>query len=235
MNYHALVPAAGSGVRFGAGVLKQYQSLCGVPMLRHALVTLCAVPAIERVFVVLAPDDGHWDDYDWRDLGKLTVLRCGGETRAMSVCAGLRAMADQVGADDWVLVHDAARPCLSVAQVERLIAEVSNDPVGGILATPLADTLKRSERREGVARIAATVPRDELWQAQTPQMFRHAMLLDALEYAPTVTDEASALEALGLKPRLVVADPSNLKVTWPGDLALAEAILNSRAGRERAP
>jgi len=235
MTYHALVPAAGGGTRLGAGLPKQYVPLCGQPLLRHALTTLCAVPAIARVFVVLAPDDPYWDRYDWSDLGKLAVLRCGGQTRASSVCAGLRAMVAQVRADDWVLVHDAARPCLRVAQVERLIDEVGNDRVGGLLATPLADTLKRGECREGVARVTATVPREDLWQAQTPQMFRHAMLLHALEYAPAVTDEASALEALGLRPLLVAADASNLKVTWPGDLILAEAILFARQRAAGAP
>ena len=161
---------------------------------------------------------------------KLHVLRCGGDTRADSVANGLRAMAGELGGraelgDDWVLVHDAARPCLTVAMVENLIAEVGEDDAGGLLAIPVADTLKRADDN---GRIRQTVSRDGLWQAQTPQMFRHRLLLDALDFAPQVTDEASAIETLGLLPRLVAADVSNLKVTWPLDLQLAEWILQNR-------
>jgi 2-C-methyl-D-erythritol 4-phosphate cytidylyltransferase len=164
---------------------------------------------------------------------KLCVLRCGGDTRAQSVANGLRAMAGELGdpsgiGDDWVLVHDAARPCLTVAMVETLIAEVGEDDAGGLLAVPVADTLKRADEN---GRVQQTVPRDGLWQAQTPQMFRHRLLLDALDFAPQVTDEASAIETLGLLPRLVAADASNLKVTYPLDLQLAEWILQ---GREKA-
>ncbi|MCX7155092.1 MAG: 2-C-methyl-D-erythritol 4-phosphate cytidylyltransferase [Rhodocyclales bacterium] len=238
MTYHALVPAAGSGSRMGAlsgrAMPKQYLPLAGQPMIRHALATLCATPAIANVFVVLAPDDIHWPAAAMAELGpKLRVLRCGGDTRAHSVANGLRAMADELGdhagiGNDWVLVHDAARPCLTVAMVENLIAEVGEDDAGGLLAVPVADTLKRSDEN---SRIRQTVSRDGLWQAQTPQMFRHHLLLDALDFAPQVTDEASAIEALGLSPRLVAADASNLKVTYPLDLQLAEWILENRAKR----
>lgn len=225
MAYYALVPAAGGGARLGGTCPKQYQLLVGQPLIRHALAALAAVPAIARIFVVLAPDDRHWDGFDWGDLAtRLTVLRCGGATRAESVANGLKWMT-ALAADDWVLVHDAARACLSPAQVVKLMAEVGDDPVGGLLAVPVADTLKRAQ--EG-ARVAATVPREGLWQAQTPQMFRHAMLLDALEFAPAVTDEASAIEALGLHPRLVESDATNLKVTYPLDLQLAGWILKNR-------
>jgi 2-C-methyl-D-erythritol 4-phosphate cytidylyltransferase len=224
-SYFALVPAAGGGSRMGAQIPKQYLSLAARPLIRHALATLCAVPLIERVFVVLAPDDEYWPEEEFADLAaKLRVLRCGGATRAESVANGLRAMTDIVSADDWVLVHDAARACLSVDHVESLIRAVGNDAVGGILAVPVADTLKR----EAWGRIAATVPRENLWQAQTPQMFRHRMLSTALANAPAVTDEAGAVEALGLKPKLVAADTINLKVTFPLDLQLAEWILANR-------
>lgn len=209
---------------------KQYLTLAGRPMIRHALDALSSVSGIERIFVVLAPDDTRWDSFDWREFeSRLTVLRCGGATRAESVTHGLRAMREQVGADDWILVHDAARVCLTRAHVEKLIAEVGNDPVGGLLAVPVADTLKRAQElsADGV-RVAATVPREGLWQAQTPQMFRYGLLAEALEYAPVVTDEASAIEALGLRPRLVAADATNLKVTYPLDLQLAEWILQNR-------
>jgi len=230
MTYFALVPAAGGGARMGGDCPKQYLPLAGQPLLRHTLGVLAAVPAIAQVFVVLAPDDTHWDGFDWRDLEpRLSILRCGGATRAESVTQGLRAMREQVGADDWILVHDAARVCLTRVHVEKLIAEVGNDPVGGLLAVPVADTLKRAQdlSSDGV-RVAATVPREGLWQAQTPQMFRYGLLAEALEYAPAVTDEASAIEALGLRPRLVAADATNLKVTYPLDLQLAEWILQNR-------
>ena len=230
MTYFALVPAAGGGARLGGDCPKQYQPLAGQPLIRHALATLAAVPAIARIFVVLSPDDQYWDGFDWGDLmQRLTVLRCGGATRAASVANGLKAMVapdSPVAAEDWVLVHDAARACLTPAHVEKLLAEVGDDPVGGLLAVPLADTLKRADAQG--CRVAATVPREGLWQAQTPQMFRYAQLVDALEHAPSVTDEASAIEALGLHPRLVEADATNLKVTYPLDLQLAEWILQNR-------
>lgn len=227
MKYFALVPAAGGGTRMGGECPKQYLPLAGVPLMRHALQTLAGVPAISRVFVVLAPDDNLWDSFDWHDLAdRLTVLRCGGAQRAASVANGLRAMRAAVASDDWVLVHDAARCCLTRAHVERLIAEVGDDPVGGLLAVPVADTLKRAGEER---RVAATVARDGLWQAQTPQMFRHGMLLGALGAAPhSVTDEASAVEALGLQPKLVAADATNFKVTYPLDLQLAGWILANR-------
>ncbi len=232
MAYFALVPAAGGGSRMGAARPKQYLPLLGKPLIRHALETLCAVPRIAKVYVVLAADDDEWERHDWSALsGRLAVLRCGGATRAESVTNGLKAMAASVDADDWVLVHDAARACLTTAQVERLIAEVGEDEAGGILAVPVADTLKRATGVVGDTRIEATVPREDLWQAQTPQMFRHALLMDALEFAPAVTDEASAVEALGLRPKLVAADATNLKVTYPLDLHLAEWILLHRNDR----
>jgi 2-C-methyl-D-erythritol 4-phosphate cytidylyltransferase len=197
-------------------------------MIGHALRALCATPAIANVFVVLSPNDTLWPAADMAALGsRLKVLRCGGETRAQSVTNGLQAMAVELGdiADDWVLVHDAARPCLTVSMVEKLIAEVGIDDAGGLLAVPVADTLKRAEAGD---RIVETVPRANLWQAQTPQMFRHRLLLEALRNAPQVTDEAGAVEALGYSPRLVAADASNLKVTYPLDLQLAEWIVQNR-------
>ncbi len=208
---------------------KQYLPLAGQPMIWHALSTLCATPAIANVFVVLAPDDMLWPAAQMAALGpKLRILRCGGDTRAHSVANGLRRMAVELGdiGNDWVLVHDAARPCLTVAMVEKLIAEVGEDDAGGLLAIPVADTLKHAFNG---GRILRTVSRENLWQAQTPQMFRHRLLLDGLGVAPQVTDEASAIEALKLSPRLVAADASNLKVTYPLDLQLAEWILQNRA------
>jgi 2-C-methyl-D-erythritol 4-phosphate cytidylyltransferase len=229
----ALVPAAGSGTRMGGERPKQYLPLADRPLIFHALKTLCAVPRIAKVFVVLAPDDVEWKRLDWTSLGpKLTPLFCGGATRAESVRNGLRATASQVQAQDWMLVHDAARPCLATWHVDALIDGVGNDDEGGILAIPVADTLKRAD--EGGS-IVATVPRADLWQAQTPQMFRHAYLRRALETHgndPGVTDEASAMEAMGFRPKLVAADLTNLKVTYPLDLHLASWILRHRGDEE---
>ena len=226
MSYYALVPAAGSGARMGGERPKQYLPLLGQPLIRHTLAALCGIAALDAVFVVLSPGDEEWQQHDWSAFGdRLQPLFCGGASRAESVANGLRAIADCAFPDDWVLVHDAARACLSGPQVDRLIAEVGADPVGGILAVPVADTLKRAGADQ---RIAATVARDGLWQAQTPQMFRHGLLLEALTRCPQVTDEASALEFLGYAPRLVQGDASNLKVTFPQDLELAAMILAKR-------
>lgn len=225
-NYFAIVPAAGSGARFGAATPKQYLSLLGKPLLYHTLCALCAAPSLQRVTVVLSPEDAFWPDYDWTVLGgKLETVFRGGATRAESVRAGLAALATAATDDDWVLVHDAARPCLTERQIEEMIQALSDDPVGGLLAVPVADTLKRADPAH---RVAATVPRDGLWQAQTPQMFRYGLLSQALAQFPDVTDEAGAIEALGKQPKLVRGDAANLKVTYQADLTLAEIILRGR-------
>lgn len=223
-EFYALVPAAGSGSRMGGELSKQYLPLAGQPMIYHSLATLCASTDIDTVFVVLAPDDVHFHQYDWSRFGsKLQPLYCGGATRAESVLNGL--MASELEPEDWVLVHDAARPCLSQTQLAHLIAELRDDEVGGILAVPVADTLKRAS---ATGRIAYTENRDGLWQAQTPQMFRTGLLLQALQTAPCVTDEASAVEALGLHPRLVASESTNFKVTYAQDLQLAELLLKEK-------
>ncbi len=225
-RHFALVPAAGSGSRMGAERPKQYLPLAGRPLIAHTLEALCAVDAIDKVFVVLSMSDPEWSRHDWTALGpKLVPLFCGGATRAASVLGGLRAIAGEVEQHDWVLVHDAARPCIAPWHVGRLMDELVGDEVGGLLAVPVADTLKRAD---GHGRVAQTVSRDALWQAQTPQMFRYVMLRRALEDAHDVTDEASAIEAAGVHPKLVQGDTTNLKVTWPVDLHLAEWILASR-------
>ncbi|HQS57596.1 MAG: 2-C-methyl-D-erythritol 4-phosphate cytidylyltransferase [Gallionellales bacterium 35-53-114] len=219
--FYALVPAAGFGARMGHELPKQYHTLAGKPMIYHALATLCANPDITTVFVVLAPDDAQWRSYDWTQFGdKLQPLFCGGQTRAESVLNGL--LASELEPEDWVLVHDAARPCLSAQQLAGLLAELRDDEVGGLLAVPVADTLKRADAKQ---RVAHTESREGLWQAQTPQMFRTGLLVQALETARNVTDEASAVEALGLFPKLVSSDSSNFKVTYPQDMQLAELLL----------
>lgn len=231
MTCVALVPAAGSGSRFAANQPKQYQPLSGKPMLWHAVAALARAP-VETVFVVLAPEDKAFATYDWSAFaGKIETLYCGGETRRDSVYNGLVAAMADVQADDWVLVHDAARPCLPPADLARLFEECRNDEIGGILALPVADTVKRAGKDEaGAQRIAGTEDRAQLWLAQTPQMFRVGLLAQALRQAKgTITDEASAMEQLGLKPRLVPGSRENLKVTWPEDLALAQSILSRRS------
>lgn len=229
-RYCAIVPAAGSGARFGAEMPKQYLSVGGRPLLYHALRTLLRQPLIERVIVVLSPVDTHWQTFDWSDLpGQLTVLRQGGATRADSVRAGLAALKSQLLESDWVLVHDAARACLASQDLDALIAELAGDPVGGLLAVPLADTLKHGD---AAGRVDRTPPRDGLWQAQTPQMFRAGVLEQALAAHAAVTDESSAVEALGMKPRLVAACYPNFKVTYAADLELARLIIEAREREE---
>lgn len=226
MTYYALVPAAGSGSRMGESGPKQYLPLAGQPMIRHALATLCATPAVARVFVVLAPGDAHWPAAEMAGLGsKLGVLRCGGETRAQSVANGLRAMAGELGAidHDWVLVHDAARPGLDDEALLRLRDALAGESSGGgLLAWPVSDTVKRAGDGDSVA---ATLSREGLWLAQTPQMFRRALLQAALARHPQVTDEAGAVEAEGRPVRLVQGSLTNFKVTTGDDLALMRCLL----------
>lgn len=229
-RYFALVPAAGYGARMGGTLPKQYLPLADHSLLYHAARPLVHAPFIARVFLLLSPTDERYRRLDWRAFGaRLAALHCGGETRAASVLNGLQAVRGEVAAEDWVLVHDAARPCLDGELLQRLREEVGDDAVGGLLALPVADTLKRADA-EG--RVLRTESRADLWQAQTPQMFRYQLLLEALAEAGTgaaVTDEASALEQLGYRPKLVMGDSRNLKVTYPQDLALAELILKMAA------
>jgi len=215
-----LIPAAGSGTRAASDSPKQYATLAGQPMLWHAIRAVC-VPPVETVFVVLAPDDSAFAAHDWSAFdGRLEALYCGGETRRDSVFNGL--LAAQLQADDWVLVHDAARPCLPERDLKRLMDECGGDDVGGLLALPVADTVKRAMDH----RVVKTENRSELWLAQTPQMFRAGLLMQALQRARgPVTDEASAIEQIGLQPRVVQGSRENLKVTWPEDFAIAEALL----------
>ena len=227
----ALIPAAGSGARFAGGAPKQYATLAGKPMLWHAIRAVC-VPPVETVFVVLAADDRSFAERDWSAFdGRLEPLYCGGESRRDSVFNGLVAAMAGMSHDDWVLVHDAARPCLPLKDFNNLISEIQKDQIGGLLAMPVAETVKRAAKDEaGEQRIEGTEDRAQLWLAQTPQMFRAGLLAQALRQASgRVTDEAQAIEGLGLKPRLVAGSRENLKVTWPEDLALAEAILARRA------
>ena len=216
----ALVPAAGVGARSGADRPKQYVPLAGRPMIAHTLAALAAVPELATTLVVLSPTDDLFEPCVPGFAG--WVARCGGDSRAASVAAGLAELQRRGAAlDDWVLVHDAARCLLRPAWVQALIAACVDDPVGGLLAQPVADTLKQS--RDG--RVATTLDRSDKWAAQTPQMFRLGLLQQALQQATSATDEASAVEALGHAPLLVRASAENFKVTWPEDFALAERLL----------
>lgn len=230
MSIYALIPAAGRGTRLSDLAPKQYLPLAGRPMLWHAVRAVC-VPPVESVFVVLAATDRAFATHDWSAFaGKLEPLYCGGETRRDSVYNGLVAAMAAVGANDWMLVHDAARPCLPRKDLDTLLQETQNDEVGGILALPIADTVKKAAKDEsGTQRVAATEDRSVLWLAQTPQIFRAGLLAQALQRAKGVpTDEAAAVEQLGLRPRLIAGSRENLKVTWPEDIALAESILKGR-------
>jgi 2-C-methyl-D-erythritol 4-phosphate cytidylyltransferase len=226
----ALIPAAGSGSRVAASAPKQYHALAGRPMLWHAIRAVC-VPRVQSVFVVLAANDELFARQDWSAFaGRVQPLYCGGSSRRDSVYNGLVATSGAMDPDDWLLVHDAARPCLASRDLYNLIRECESDSIGGLLALPAADTVKQAAKDEaGVVRVGATLDRAQLWLAQTPQMFRAGLLAQALQKAaPGVTDEAAAIEALGLKPRLVAGSRDNLKVTFPEDFAIAESILARR-------
>jgi 2-C-methyl-D-erythritol 4-phosphate cytidylyltransferase len=223
----AIVPAAGQGTRIGDAVPKQYIPIAGKPMMFHSIEALAAVSRIECVCVVLSPLDRHWNQHDWSALAsKVDPVFAGGARRADTVANGLKHLEGRAAKDDWVLVHDAARPCITSMLVEQFLDEVADDPVGGLLAMPLADTLKTADEQQ---RVAATIPRLNLWRAQTPQMFRYDPLRRGLESKPDATDESQAVESLGgYGPRLVQGENSNIKVTFAEDLFLAEMILRKQ-------
>jgi 2-C-methyl-D-erythritol 4-phosphate cytidylyltransferase len=222
----ALLPCAGTGSRAGTAGPKQYEPLLGVPLVLHTLAAFQAVPCMERVLVVVSPADRFLNLND----PQVQLAHCGGASRAESVFNGLQALRDAgASPDDWVLVHDAARCLVTPAQIEALIHACQDDPVGGLLALKLPDTLKA----EAGGRVASTVDRSDKWLAQTPQMFRIGVLQAALAARAAsgfegITDEASALELAGHAPRLVPGSAQNFKVTYPEDFALAEAILKAR-------
>jgi 2-C-methyl-D-erythritol 4-phosphate cytidylyltransferase len=226
----ALIPCAGTGSRSGSAMPKQYRTVAGRDLLHYSLAAFDACSEFAQTLVVIAPDDSHFDARRFGGL-RFAVRRCGGASRQASVFNGLNALAE-FGArdDDWVLVHDAARPGITPALIRSLVGAVKDDAIGGIMALPVADTLKRVSPEAGAARIARTESREGLWQAQTPQMFRVGMLRDAIRLAQQeghdLTDEASAIEWLGHSPRLVQGSLRNFKVTYPEDFDLAEAFLS---------
>ena len=224
----AIVPAAGHGARFGGALPKQYVEVAGMPLIAHALAALLSHPGVRGALVALSADDPHWPG--WDEIAGKPVLRCtGGESRADSVLAGLQALPEDVRADEFVLVHDAARPNLRHDDLGALLERGRNDPVGAILAAPVRDTLKRAGADGG---IDGTEPRERLWRALTPQLFRRLQLTRALEAARdagiAVTDEAMAMERQGMRPLLVEGAGDNLKITTPADLAYFEFLLSQR-------
>ena len=219
-RYVALIPAAGVGARMAGAGPKQYMAIGGKPMLRHTIDAFLSSELIHHVYVVVSPDDGQIDAIV--PAAGVTVLRCGGASRMASVQNALRQLAEVLDAQDWVLVHDAARPGLNAELIATLITTIGGDPVGGLLALPVVDTVKRA------GSAVSTVPRDGLWLAQTPQMFRYRLLCNALAAATdasVITDDASAVEALGFSPKLVEGHPRNLKVTLPADIRIAAMYL----------
>ena len=225
---YALVPCAGVGLRAGVDGPKQYALLRGQAVVAHTLAALAAVPRIVATLVLLAPDDSTFERHVPGFVGERGwVARCGGATRAATVTAGLAALRDRGVVDtDWVLVHDAARCLLRPVWVDALIDACLGTEVGGLLALPVSDTLKQADATQ---HVGTTLDRADKWLAQTPQMFPLGLLQRALGQAgAAVTDESSAIEALGLAPRLVQGDIENFKLTWPADFALAARLLETR-------
>lgn len=231
VRYWAVIPAAGVGSRMKADRPKQYLSLAGRTVLEQSCAIFLAHPAIHGIVLAISADDAYFARLHLSSSKPLIVVE-GGRERCHSVANALARLEREADPQDWVLVHDAARPCLTQAELSHLITTLQDDPVGGILATPVRDTKKRAGSD---GRIAATVDRTDLWRALTPQMFRLGMLADALQQAlaaeATLTDEASALEFIGQAPRLVEGSVRNIKITQPEDLALAEFYLREYAGR----
>lgn len=236
IRYWAVVPAAGAGRRMGAAIPKQYLPLAGQPVIAHTLDVLLRYPRLAGVVVAISAGDEWWPGVVAQRMDDPPLLVVtGGAERGHSVLNGLDALWERAHPEDWVLVHDAARPCLRVDDLERLLTELSGDPVGGLLAVPVRDTLKQADDR---GRVATTVDRSRFWHALTPQIFRLGLLRDALREALArglmVTDEAAAMEAAGFAPRLVEGRADNLKITRPEDLALAEFYLtHGRSGNMR--
>lgn len=226
-GFWGIVPAAGVGRRMGTEIPKQYLEVRGKPVLQHTVERLLAVPRLQGLVIALGRDDAFWPELDCATDPRIRICE-GGRERADSVLAALRFLAAEAAADDWVLVHDAARLCVTVGDIDRLIDAVEHHPTGGILALPSSDTLKRV--RAGT--IVDTLDRSQVWRALTPQMFRLGRLRYALEEAArlglTVTDEASALELQGASPIVVEGRPDNIKITRPEDLPLAAFYLEAQ-------
>lgn len=226
MSTIALVPAAGVGRRFGGDIPKQYLPLLGRTVMEHSLELLLGIPQIERIVVAVHADDTRWQSLSLFDDARIETV-IGGDERCHSVRNGLVHIGSHYPGCEWVLVHDVARPCCPHGDIEKLLQQLADHPVGGLLAAPVSDTLKRVDAMQ---QVQETVDRSGLWQALTPQLFRLRLLSDALEFCLSrdviVTDEAQALEAIGLVPEVVEGSRRNIKITRPEDLALAEYFLS---------
>ena len=229
MAIWAIVPAAGIGTRMNSEMPKQYLSLNGQSVIAHTLQRLAGLANLRSIVVALHPQDTLWTQHGV-PLREGLMTCSGGEQRCQSVLNGLYALAGVANEDDWVLVHDAVRPCVRLEDIETLLREVENHPVGGLLGVPISSTLKlANDKGDSVA----TMPRDDMWQASTPQAFRYGRLREVLEQAVAqgdfVTDEAAAMEKAGYTPRLVRGGADNIKITYPEDLRMAGVILQAQA------
>ena len=229
-RYRAIVPAAGIGLRMATTQPKQYLLLHGKPVLRHSLEALHTIDAIDSITVMIRPGDPWFTTEMIAGLDRVHIV-AGGAERCDSVLLGLDALHDMSDAQDWILVHDAVRPCITATDILSLLQTLSAAPVGGLLASPVRDTLKRVG---AAGQVEETLDRSDIWAAATPQLFRYGLLRDALRAAAeagvAITDEASALEWAGYHPTIVPGRPDNLKITHPADLALAEQILTIQSG-----
>lgn len=227
--FWVVIPAAGLGRRMRSDIPKQYLPLDGHTVLEHSLHRVSLLPAVAEIVVVLAKDDPYWakQHLDWVARPVTTVV--GGKERSDSVLSGLRALASRADNNDWVLVHDAARPCVRPSDIQRLISDCRADDVGGLLAMPVRDTMKLADAQQQVEK---TLSRDRLWHALTPQMFRYGKLMQALEQVQQkgipVTDEAMAIELAGMRAKLVEGHTDNIKITRPEDLTLAAFYLREQ-------
>ncbi len=230
LRYWAVIPAAGVGTRMQTDVPKQYLSINHKTILEHTLSRFCLEPVISGVVVVISKDDNTWESLSISSDSKITVAR-GGVLRCHSVLNGLHALSHQANKNDWVLVHDAARPCLRKEDINLLINTIGEHAVGGLLGVPVKDTMKQAD---ATGTIQKTVGRKGLWHALTPQMFRLGILIDAIENALSkdllVTDEAQAIELNGLQPILVEGRLDNIKITRNNDLIMAKLFLAQKEG-----
>ena len=226
--FHVIIPAAGTGNRMASVLPKQYVPLAGKPMISHTVQVFFKHPRISSIHLALNPDDDFWRSLPLEPVSRLKLHYTGGDSRSETVLNTLRAIS--AAENDWILVHDAARPGLTHQLIDNLLNALENDAVGGLLALPLADTLKQADAAN---RVEKTIPRTDLWQAQTPQMFRYGTLVKALQsFEGAATDEAEAIEALGLQPKLVRGELRNLKITYPQDLVLLEALFVLEQNKE---
>ena len=226
MRIWAVIPAAGVGLRYRSTIPKQYLPLCGIPVVLRSIDRLLEIDEIEELFVVLSPKDTFWQKLNYSHPKLKTIL--GGCERSQSVSHALTELSGKADKDDWVLVHDAVRPCVSQSDLQKLIETIRNEDVGVLLACPLADTVKEVDDTLSVRK---TISREKLWSAMTPQIFKYGLLRKAYKEAVlaglSVTDEASAIESLGLRPKIVQGEKTNIKITHFEDMALAESIVKA--------